>query len=257
MDIATWQIIFIVLLAALTVIDSLTLQITVYAPVGAGFLTGLILGDVTLGLAVGGTLQLMILGVGTYGGASIPDYASGAIIGTIAGVTSNQGVDFAIGIGVPVGLLLVQLDVLARFSNVYFLHRAEKQVEDFSFKKAEFSVLMGAIPWILSRIIPVLIVLLFGQGVIDTILNYSPDWLMDGLEVSGGILPIVGIAILLRYLPTKKFVPYFIIGFVFAAFLDITVIGVALIGLAIALIMFKQRTENHLASTGGGFDEDE
>ena len=56
----------------------------------------------------------MVLGVGTFGGASIPDFATGAIIGTALGVVSGKGIQFAIGISVPVGLLMVQLDVFAR-----------------------------------------------------------------------------------------------------------------------------------------------
>ncbi|EGF47400.1 PTS system, IIC component, partial [Lacticaseibacillus rhamnosus MTCC 5462] len=38
------------------------------------------MGDIQTGLVVGSTLQLMVLGVGTFGGASIPDFATGAII---------------------------------------------------------------------------------------------------------------------------------------------------------------------------------
>lgn len=57
---------------------------------------------------------------------------------------------------------------------------------------------------------------------------------------SWGILPVVGIAILLRYLPTNKFVAYLIIGFVAAAYLKVPMLGVALIGVALAIIYFKQ-----------------
>jgi len=244
MEILTWQIVVISLYAFITELDNLTLRIGIYAPVQAGFFTGLVLGDPILGLAVGATLQLMILGIGTYGGASIPDFTTGAIIGTIAGVITGQDLEFAIGLAVPVGLLLVQLDILARFTNTFFLHRAEKHLEEYSFKKAERTILMGILPWGLSRMLPVLIVLIFGQGIINAIIKYLPDWLIDGLEVSGGLLPIVGVAILLRYLPTKKYLPYFIIGFALAAYLELPIVGVSVIGLAIALIIFRMRSEN-------------
>jgi len=51
--------------------------------------TGLIVGDVPLGLAIGGTLELMSLGLWTYGGATIPDYMTGAIVGTAVAALSN------------------------------------------------------------------------------------------------------------------------------------------------------------------------
>ncbi len=43
-------------------------------PLIAGTVAGLIIGDVTLGMAVGATMELAALGVYTYGGATIPDY---------------------------------------------------------------------------------------------------------------------------------------------------------------------------------------
>ncbi len=67
-----------------------------------------------------------------------------------------------------------------------------------------------------------------------------PTWLTDGLKVAGGILPVVGIAILLRYLPTKKFISYLIIGFLAAAYLKMPMLGVALLGAALAILNYKR-----------------
>ncbi|MDQ0177945.1 PTS mannose/fructose/sorbose/N-acetylgalactosamine transporter subunit IIC [Bacillus chungangensis] len=240
MDLAVWQIVLLVLLAFYSIIDSLSLNIGCQYPVIIGTVTGAIMGDVTLGLAIGATLQLMVLGVGTYGGASIPDFTTGAIVGTAFAAISNQNAEFAIGIAVPVGLLMVQLDVLARFTNTFFLHRVDKNIEMGNIRGVKRNILLGALPWGLSRAIPVFIMLIFGKSVVNFIVNEMPDWLMGGLKVAGGILPVVGIAILLRYLPTNKFVAYLIIGFVAAAYLNVPMLGVALIGVALAIIYFKQ-----------------
>ncbi len=51
-----------------------------YDPIVAGLVTGIVTGNVPLGLAVGGTLELMSLGLWTYGGATIPDFFTGAVI---------------------------------------------------------------------------------------------------------------------------------------------------------------------------------
>jgi PTS system mannose-specific IIC component len=251
MDLAVWQIIILVILAFLSILDSLTLNIGCQYPVIIGTIAGLIMGDVVLGLEVGATLQLMVLGVGTYGGASIPDFVTGAIVGTAFAVISHQNVEFAIGIAVPVGLLMVQLDILARFTNTFFLHRIDKHIEAYNIRAVKRNIILGALPWGLSRAIPVFIMLVFGKHIVDFIVDEMPNWLMGGLKVAGGILPVVGIAILLRYLPTKKFVPYLIIGFVTAAYLKVPMFGVALIGLAMAMIYFKQTfTKKEVAIAG-------
>ena len=40
---------------------------------------------------IGATLQLMTLGVATYGGATVPDFLSGAIMGTAYAIISGKG----------------------------------------------------------------------------------------------------------------------------------------------------------------------
>lgn len=260
--IQTWQIVILTIYAFLAINETLMSNLGLINPIFAGMVTGIVMGDMQLGLSVGGTLQLMQLGISSFGGASIPDFFTGAVIGTVFGVLSGKGLDFAIGLAVPVGLLMVQLDILARFTNTFLLHRIDKAIEDVDTKKVERYTLLGMIPWGLSRALPILIILIFGEPVVNIILNYLPDAIMGGLKVAGGVLPVVGIAILLRYLPTKQFVPYLIVGFVLAAYLKMPILGVTLIGGALAIIDFKKFNEKKSIATEhgvleGGFDEDE
>jgi len=141
---------------------------------------------------------------------------------------------------VPVGLLMVQLDVLARFSNVFFSKRVEAAIERMDFKGMARNTWLGAFSWGLSRAIPVFLMLIFGQNLVNAITEYMPEWLMSGLSVAGGLLPAVGIAILLRYLPVKNYIAYLLIGFIAAAYLKVPMVGVAIMGVALAIIAFKQ-----------------
>lgn len=69
--IAWWQIILLTALAFWMILDQLTL-VTINSPLLIGMISGIIMGDIKTGLIVGSTLQLMVLGVSTYGGASMP-----------------------------------------------------------------------------------------------------------------------------------------------------------------------------------------
>ncbi len=60
-----WQILLLTLYSAYQICDELTIVSSAGSPVFAGFITGLIMGDVTTGLFIGGSLQLFVLGVGT------------------------------------------------------------------------------------------------------------------------------------------------------------------------------------------------
>lgn len=241
MELAVWQIVILIVFSFFCILDNLTLVIGMQFPVIVGTIAGLIVGDVTLGLTIGATLQLMVLGVGTYGGASIPDFTTGAIVGTAFAYTTGKGLEFALALAVPVGLLMVQLDVLARFANTFFLHRIDKNIQELNTKAIARNTVMGMFPWGLSRAVPVAIMLIFGQRVVDVIVNDMPDWLMGGLRVAGGLLPVVGIAVLLKYLPTKKYVAYLITGFFCAAYLKVPMLGVALVGFALAINHFSKK----------------
>lgn len=262
MDIQLWQILLLSLLGFFGIYDDNNTKIGIFEPVVAGFIAGIIMGDAKTGLAVGGTLQLMILGVGTYGGASIPDYMTAAIISTAFAIMSNEGTEFALALAVPIGLLLMQLDIVARFANSFFEHRAEHFCEKRDYKKVELCNLAGMFSWGLSRFIPIFLALYFGSDLVKNLIDIAPQWMMDGLGVAGGVLPALGIAVLLRYLPISNFYGYIIIGFVLVSYLNIPMLGVALVGLALALIRYKQLGSTEVSAQGGtqmagGFDEDE
>jgi PTS system mannose-specific IIC component len=259
-------IIILTVYAAVGIFDSLSVQIGPATPLFAGAFVGLVMGDLKTGLEVGATLTLMTLGVATYGGAAVPDYLSGAIIGTAYAIISGEGMAYGIGVAIPIGLLLTQADVLGRMANTFWQHRAVKHAEKGDDKGVDFDNVMGWLSWFLSRMIPVSIGLIFGDTVVEFINKIIPQWFMTGLKTAGAILPAMGIAILLHYLPIKKYWSYFLIGFVLMAYFTIpaatqanptpsapgfTVLGVALVGLALAGIFVSnyQSRANAAASS--------
>ena len=112
MTVSIGIILILCLYTVVGVLDQISIQIGPYTPLFAATFTGLVLGDVQTGLMIGATLQLMTLGVATYGGATVPDFLSGAIMGTAYAIISGKGAEYGIGVAVPIGLLLTQLDIL-------------------------------------------------------------------------------------------------------------------------------------------------
>lgn len=119
----------------------------------------------------------------------------------------------------------------------------------------------------LSRAIPILLMLIIGDHAVVAITDNMPEWLMNGLKTAGGVMPVVGVAILLRYMPTKQYVPFLLLGFFFAAYLNVPMLGVTIIGLVAALLIFKNDgkkvdvstySEHEIENTfEGGYDGDE
>ena len=67
-------------------LDDGGMQLQIRKPLLAGTITGLILGDLTQGLIIGGTLELMWLGINSVGAYTPPDITGGAIIGVTVGI---------------------------------------------------------------------------------------------------------------------------------------------------------------------------
>ena len=64
---------------------------------------------------------------------------------------------------------------------------------------------------------------------------------------------------LLTYMPTKKYIGFVAIGFILVAYMNLSVLPVAIIGAAVAYEYYKRQIVSTKETTivEGGFDEDE
>lgn len=289
-----WQILLLTLYAAFQIIDELQWYSSAGSAVFSGMITGLIMGDLQTGLFIGGSMQLTILGVGTFGGASRIDANSGTLVATAFAVGSGMDPEQALAaIGVPVAAILVYTDIAGRFANTFWGHACDADVEKMNWGAFNVHYLLGAVSWMLSRALPVFLALAFGQGLVDTVttaLNGDLAWLGKGLTVAGGCLPAVGFAILLRYLPVKKHIAYLLLGFVIAALMgtlfantsalnagltaingtlgdnavalsgiigNMSMLTIALIGFALSLLYYKNNQRPAAAAAAASVEEDD
>lgn len=256
-NLGIFQILFLTIYSGIAMVDGLSFNVGLNGIIQTGVVTGLIVGRPDLGLMVGGTLQSYALGIGTYGGASIPNWTSAAMLVTALGSSVEQAESLITLIGVPLAALGVQFDILGRMSNTFFQRRADVYVEAGDLAGIKRMNLMGTIPWSLSRAIPMFVALFFGEEAVlfitKWIENYVP-WLTQGFAIAGRLLPGIGFAILLKYLPIKRHFSWLVVGFVLAAFLNISVLGISLIGLAAALIVYRNNIEGQTVQVTGGTD---
>lgn len=262
-----WQILLLTLYSAYQICDELTIVSSAGSPVFAGFISGLIMGDMATGLAIGASLQLMVLGVGTFGGASRIDATSGAVLATAFSVSQGIDPELAVStIAVPVAALLVYTDIAGRFSTTFFAHRVDAAIERFDYAGIERNYLLGAIPWALSRALPVFLALAFGGGFVEAMVNTIEQykWIAAGLTLAARMLPGLGFAILLHYLPLKRNLHYLAVGFALTAMLTVLYGNVSALGDHAATIVgevLKPEAVEPVAgflgksiATGGGFD---
>lgn len=234
------------LYAYVAVIISLGPGLRLNEPIVAGAFTGLVIGDVKMGLAVGGKAMLMSLGMHPYGGATIPDFLTGAILGTAFGAIAapgdiQAGMASGLAIAVPASLLMTQLEILGRSLTTIFIHAADRYVEQGNFRGFSLMHILGQLPWGLARFVPIFLAVKFGSGAIQSFIEWMPEWFMKAMGTTGAILPALGFALLLGMLPVRKYFSFLLIGYVLFSYLHVPVIGIALIGVALALIYLQMK----------------
>ena len=261
MNIPILQVIILTLLAAVEYNENKSTKLFIYNPILSGIIAGMVVGDVKLGFYTGCILESYQLGLGPFGGSSVPDWTEVALI--VVPICYYQGGMEAVPtvvnlIGIPLGTLTVQLDVLARTFNSVWQHRIDAEINgEHRDKVIIANWWCGTICFGLSRGISCLICLLIGPDLIEKLSTVIPAQINSGLKIATNMMPAVGLAILLRYLPTKKYFHYLLLGFALAGYFKAPSLAVAIIGVFLAVIHYSYNDQKTavVADNGGNYDE--
>jgi PTS system mannose-specific IIC component len=92
--------------------------------------------------------------------------------------------------------------------------------------------------WGFSRAIPVFLAIAFGAPAVQAVTNFfnTYPWINRGIATAGGILPALGFAMLLKFMPVTKYPAFLLIGFVMFAYLKMPLVGIAIAAAAIVLV---------------------
>lgn len=253
-----FMIIIVSVIAGLQYVDYYGPQIWAMNYMIWALITGLVMGDPMTGLLVGASVQLMSLGVAAIGGSSTPNYGMAAVISTALTISTGQNMAIGLAVGVAAGTLGVELDVIVKILNGFVVRKSMQYCKQKEFKKMENILLLGPLFFFLSSAIPTFIVCTFGQTVADFIVNSMPTWFTGGLTIATGLLPVIGMGMLLTFMPSKKYFGFIAIGFVLAAYAGLGVLPIAIIGGAVAYEYYKKQVAvTNNVTVQGGMDEDE
>ena len=258
MQVAIWQVIVITLIAFIYRIERYGTQVNNYNAVLYAWIVGLILGDGFTGLQIGAAVQLMSLGVAAIAGSSVPDYPLAAMVGTVVTIVTGQDQGVGLAVGIAVGMLGVQLDVVAKVLNGFMARKQLAYSQAGEYDKMKRVTFLGPLFYGLTDALPMLIVLLFGGDAVNAILTVVPSWVTSGLSIAGGLLPVIGMAALLSYMPLKQYASFLVVGFALSAYFGVGILPIAMIGGAAAYEVYKHLTSTAVANTAleGGLEDE-
>lgn len=219
-------------------------------PIVIGPLVGLFLGDLHSGVVVGASLEAVFMGVVNIGGASAAEPGIATAVGAAFAIMLGKGSEVALTLALPIGILGLQIKtvlyifVVGMFAKTFDRLAAEGKERQIIFLHYG----LWTVNWALYSLVAFLGIL-FGSDAVSALLEAIPEVVMNGLTVCGGLLPAVGMAMLMKMLWDKKICMFYFLGFVLAAYLNLPLIALAVLGVIIAIsIGMSDYRMNQLAS---------
>ncbi|HGE8423712.1 TPA: PTS mannose/fructose/sorbose transporter subunit IIC [Serratia marcescens] len=240
MEITTLQIVLIFIVACIAGMGSVLDEFQFHRPLVACTLIGFILGDMKTGIIIGGTLEMIALGWMNIGAAVAPDAALASIISTILVIAGGQSVGAGIALAIPLAAAGQVLTIIVRTLTVAFQHAADSAAERGSLRAISW-IHVGALLLQAMRIaIPAVIVAIsVGTAGVHALLNSIPEVVTSGLNIAGGMIVVVGYAMVINMMRAGYLMPFFYLGFVTAAFTNFNLVALGVIGVVMAVLYIQ------------------
>lgn len=204
-------------------------------PIVVGPVVGLLLGDVVTGTLIGAQLEVIYLGIVSVGGAQATDtlYATAmaAALAIISGIPKEAAITLAIPLGF-IGLFILQL---TRIFFAFMCPILDKIAEKGNSKTYSFAYIAHIVVGYGFGPLTMFLALSAGADATQSFIKALPPFIMNGMKAAGGMLPAIGLGVLLSMIWDKKKAIYFFLGFILVIYLKIPMIGLAVIGVFLML----------------------
>lgn len=206
-------------------------------PLGVGLVAGILFGDVTTGIIIGAALQAIFIGSVNVGGATSAEPVSGTVMAvcfvTTMGMEQGPAITLAVAVAIVANIWYsLVFNVLMSFW-APLIDRAAAQGTGKAVFACHFG---GAVVMNLAFTLPVFLGVLWGAEPVANLVNVIPSTVTAGFNAAAGLLPAVGMSLLLRMLWDNKIAIWFLLGFVLFSYLGMPMIAVAAVGAVIVVV---------------------
>lgn len=233
------QIILVVVVAFLAGCEGILDEWEFHQPLVACTLIGLASGHLSLGIILGGHLQMIALGWANIGAAVAPDAALASVASAIILVESglgSKGIGTAVGIAIPLAVAGLFLTMIVRTITTGIVHIMDAYAKRGSWRMIDLWQWIAVCLQGLRIAIPAGMLLAIPAHLVQHWLGMMPGWLTQGMSIGGTMVVAVGYAMVINMMASRETWPFFAIGFALAAVKDLTLIALGAIGLSLALM---------------------
>ncbi|MBY4797064.1 PTS sugar transporter subunit IIC [Collinsella sp. AGMB00827] len=208
-------------------------------PIWSGFLVGVVMGQPVEGMMIAAAINLPYVGFITAGGSMPGNPQFAGPVGTALALVSGLSVNMATTVGVILGSVTILVWTAYMSINTFWVHMAEKYLEKGNIRAMRFcnyvpSFFVSA----LLNGVPAFLVVMMGAPFGEWLQSF-PMWIVDAFGIIGGIMPALGIAMLLQYLNKSKLTPFFFLGFALAQFAGFSTMIITFLGVIVAVLIYN------------------
>ncbi|HFJ3680507.1 TPA: PTS mannose/fructose/sorbose/N-acetylgalactosamine transporter subunit IIC [Salmonella enterica] len=216
-------------------------------PIISGFLVALALGSPIEGMKAAAYINLAYLGWMTVGGTMPGNLPVASVFGTAMTILSGAAPSTAVVFAVPFSLLGILTFQASMSFNALWVHKAEAMLDRGNITGMR---MMNYIPSFFVNMVLVGIPAFCMADFMKNMLTMIPQSLVNAFEVIGGIMPALGIAMLVSFLGKKRLMPFFFLGFFLVAYLNLGIMAIAVFAVIAAVIM-NINAEQKVSATKG------
>jgi Phosphotransferase system, mannose/fructose/N-acetylgalactosamine-specific component IIC len=216
-----------------------------FQPLITAFIFGIAFGDMHTAMILGSAIGMMYIGLIAPGSELPQDMGLAGSIGIPIAMQSGMDAQTAMVLAVPFGVLGVFINQLRRIINANSAHRADKFALTCNEKGIQHAALWYplAVNFVL-RFPPVFIAVYFGSTVVQSFIAMLPAWVLHGISVAGGVLPAMGLALIITLIGRPSVMPFFFMGFFLIEFSGLSTLAAACFGIPLAIVVVLMSKEN-------------
>lgn len=212
-----------------------------FSPLMTGLVVGVVMGDVPKAMIITASIQLIYMGMIAPGGAMPSEPAVATAIAVPVAILAGLKPTAAIAVAVPVGLLGNYLYQFRFLLNTFVIRLTDKYAAETNDKGLTLSIIVIPIIISFALFVPsIFVALYFGAPVIAGFTSsLSGSLLFHVLDVIGGGLAALGIALILKVIGKKQYIVFFMLAYFMAVMLKtlkINTVTFAVVGVIVAYL---------------------
>ena len=158
--------------------------------------------------------------------------------GRLSSYTPQSHKDDALAI--PLAAAGQVLTIIVRTITVAFQHAADKAAENGNLTALSWIHVSSLFLQAMRIAIPAVIVAIsVGTSEVQSMLNAIPEVVTGGLNIAGGMIVVVGYAMVINMMRAGYLMPFFYLGFVTAAFTNFNLVALGVIGAVMAILYIQ------------------